>query len=379
MVDKVIVFQGSKKDFDEYIKKEIGEYEDVISFMELIQHYNARIRPSDSGVKERSLSSKLTADCCVVKADDYGSVLEHVLSNFVSIVCLNYDMEKLYVHNPPKRVLSSLISEYGEEIEYRTSDYEIIIRDKLKDIYAALCKDVLGQNECKKSIISNLYKLTASSNGKSVVLLLFGPSGVGKTETAKSISKALGGNLLRIQFSMMQTQEAYNYIFGAEHSKNSFARDLLGRDTNIVLIDEFDKVSSSFYNAFYELFDEGRYVDVNYDVDLKNTVFICTSNFMSEKEIRERLTPAMFSRIGACLEYVDLSSEQKKKIITNWYSEILDTLQEDEKPIIEGTNILKWFLDNADKYDNIRTLKLKLENAIFGELTRYFIIEGYCN
>lgn len=376
MVDKVIVFQGSKRDFDAYIEKEIGEYQEVISFMELIQHYNARLRPSDSGVKERSLSSKLTADCCVVKADDYGSVLEHVLSNFVNVVCLNYDMEKLYVHNPPKRVLSSLVSEYGDEIEYHSSDYEIITRDKLSEVYSVLCQDVLGQNECKKSIISSLYKLTVASNGKPVVLLLFGPSGVGKTETAKSISSALGGNLLRIQFSMMQTQEAYNYVFGAEHSKNSFARDLLGRDTNIVLIDEFDKVNSSFYNAFYELFDEGRYVDVNYNVDLKNTVFICTSNFMSEKEIKERLTPAMFSRIGACIEYVDLSSEQKKKIISNWYSEILDTLKEDEKPIVEGTNILKWFLDNADRYDNIRTLKLKLENAIFDELTQYFIIKN---
>lgn len=305
MVDKVIVFQGSKRDFDKYIKEEIVEFEDVISFMELIQHYNARLRPSDSGVKERSLSAKLTADCCVVKADDYGSVLEHVLSNFVNVVCLNYDMQKLYVHNPPKRVLSSLISAYGDEIEYRTSDYGIITRDKLRDVYLSLCKDVLGQNECKKSIISSLYKLTATSNGKPVVLLLYGPSGVGKTETAKSISNSLGGNLLRIQFSMMQTQEAYNYIFGAEHSKNSFARDLLGRDTNIVLIDEFDKVNVAFYNAFYELFDEGRYVDVNYDVDLKNTVFICTSNFMSEKEIKERLYPAMFSRIGACIQYVN--------------------------------------------------------------------------
>ena len=54
--------------------------------------------------------------------------------------------------------------------------------------------------------------------------MLYGPSGVGKTESAKSISKTMGGELLRIQFSMMQTAEAYNYVFGAEHSKGSFAR-----------------------------------------------------------------------------------------------------------------------------------------------------------
>lgn len=89
--------------------------------------------------------------------------------------------------------------------------------------------------------------------------MLYGPSGVGKTESAKSISKSLGGKLLRIQFSMMQNQESIDYIFGADHSKNSFARDMLGRESNVILIDEFDKVNPHFYNAFYELFDEGRY------------------------------------------------------------------------------------------------------------------------
>ncbi|WP_243114907.1 AAA family ATPase [Faecalibacterium prausnitzii] len=82
--------------------------------------------------------------------------------------------------------------------------------------------------------------------------MLYGPSGVGKTESAKSISKSLGGELLRIQFSMMQTSEAYDYVFGAEHSKSSFARDMMGRESNVILIDEFDKVNPALYNAFYE-------------------------------------------------------------------------------------------------------------------------------
>ena len=150
---------------------------------------------------------------------------------------------------------------------------------------------------------------------KGKFIVMSGPSGVGKTETAKSISKSLGGELLRIQFSMMQTAEAYNYVFGAEHSKNSFARDMMGRESNVVLIDEFDKVNPNFYNAFYELFDEGRYVDSNYDVDLKKTIFICTCNFMSEQEIKRALGPAMFSRIGCCIEYKDLTKVQKAIII----------------------------------------------------------------
>ena len=136
-------------------------------------------------------------------------------------------------------------------------------------------------DKCKKQILSGIYRLTTGTHGKPVVLMLYGPSGVGKTESAKSISKSLGGNLLRIQFSMMQTEEAFNYVFGAEHSKSSFARDMIGRESNVILIDEFDKVNPAFYNAFYELFDEGRYVDTNYDIDLGQAVFLLTCNFGS--------------------------------------------------------------------------------------------------
>lgn len=205
-------------------------------------------------------------------------------------------------------------------------------------------------------------------------LLLYGPSGVGKTETAKSISKTLGGDLLRVQFSMMQSNEAYNYVFGAEHSQSSFARDMLARESNVVLIDEFNKVNPIFYNAFYQLFDEGKYVDANYEVLLKRTIFLCTCNFRSEDEIKKNLGPAMFSRIGCCIEYEGIDTEQKQSIVRRWYKEILVRLNQEERDFIENTDILDWFLGNANRYDNIRILKIKLENAIFDELTETFIV-----
>lgn len=374
MIDNIVIFNGSKKDFDVLINERIDEDEDTIPFMELIQHYNARLRPNESGVKESALSKIITVDNCIVRAEDYGSVLEHVIANFSNIVTLNHDIGTLFVHNPPKRVRASLES-YDDNIEYLSSDYVDVNRDRLKIIYNNLNRDILGQENCKKQIISGLYKLASKKNEKPAVLMLYGPSGVGKTESAKSISNSLGGELLRIQFSMMQTGEAYNYVFGAEHSKSSFARDLMGRETNIVLIDEFDKVDSRFYNAFYELFDEGKYVDANYEVDLRKTIFLCTCNFRSEDEIKRTLGPAMYSRIGCCIEYSELELEQKQKIISDWYNEIMSGLETDEQDIIMSTSILKWFLDNVERYDNIRLLKTKLENAIFGELTEEIIMK----
>ena len=375
MIDRILVFCGSKKDYETLLSNEISDDENSIPFMELIQHYNARLRPNESGVRESALYHNIDVDNCIVRADDYGSVLEHVLSNFVNIVTLNHNIGTLYVHNPPRKVLNSLRSVYADKIVYRGTEYQELSRNKLKEVYSNIESDILGQHSCKKQIISGMYRLITSTNGKPVVLMLYGPSGVGKTESAKSISKTMGGNLLRIQFSMMQTTETYNYVFGAEHSKGSFARDLMSRESNVILIDEFDKVNPSFYNAFYELFDEGRYVDTNYDVDLGQAIFLLTCNFGSEEEIKKVLGPAMFSRIGSCIAYEELSTEQKQIIIQKWFETIISALKEDEQAVIQRTDILDWFIKNAERYDNIRILKTKLENAIFDKLTETFIVK----
>lgn len=375
MIDNIVIFNGSRRDFEKVIEERVLEDDNTIPFMDLIQHYNARLRPNESGVRESALSRRIDVDNCIVRAEDYGSVLEHVLSNFVGIITLNHDVGTLYVHNPPKRVRSSLES-YSDNIEYLSSEYMEVQREDLITIYNNLQSDILGQEKCKKQIMSGLYKMVTKGNDKPVVLMLYGPSGVGKTETAKSISKSLGGELLRIQFSMMQSNEAYNYIFGAEHSKGSFARDMMGRESNVILIDEFDKVNPVFYNAFYELFDEGKYVDSNYEVDLKNTIFLCTCNFMSENEIKKVLGPAMYSRIGCCIEYMDLTKEQKNTIIEKWYKEIMERLNEEEQSHIASTDILEWFKENANRYDNIRLLKTRLENAIYDELTEEYVFKS---
>ena len=48
MIDRVVVFTGSKRDFEQYLENNLPEDEITIPFMELIQHYNARLRPNES-------------------------------------------------------------------------------------------------------------------------------------------------------------------------------------------------------------------------------------------------------------------------------------------------------------------------------------------
>ena len=60
LIDRVVVFTGSKRDFEQYLTDNLSKDETTIPFMELIQHYNARLRPNESGVSEAALQKKYT-------------------------------------------------------------------------------------------------------------------------------------------------------------------------------------------------------------------------------------------------------------------------------------------------------------------------------
>ena len=59
MTDRIIIFYGSRRDFEKLVSNRTNEDDVTIPFMELIQHYNARLRPNESGVGEATLSCNI--------------------------------------------------------------------------------------------------------------------------------------------------------------------------------------------------------------------------------------------------------------------------------------------------------------------------------
>lgn len=370
MNDKIYIFMGSKIDFETFIDTKIDADEPRTYFMELIKDYNANLRQEYAyrhGV--------IDVENLIVKCDDYASVYEHVIQNFISIVTTNHEVSRSYIHNPPQRIVDALNVSYHDNIEFVGTEYQKIGLPLLESIWASINEEIIGQDRAKKAILSNLYKLSKRQNSKPIVLLLLGASGIGKTEMAKAISKVLGGHLLRIQFSMMQTNEAYNYVFGAEHSKSSMAKDLMSRETNVILIDEFDKVHPTFYNAFYQMFDEGVFIDTNYKVILDNCIFICTSNFMSDKEAEKAIGAPIFSRFDDIIKFDFLTVNQKEKLLDRIYNDYIMQLTQEEVEIISGTDIYEWHKANLSRYENVRILRNRLEKAINETLVTKFIID----
>lgn len=368
----IFIFIGAKQDFNNFLlEKDVDDA--ALKFLDLIRQYNELIRASNVGFLDKAnlftTSNKEEVENCVVRSGDYASVLEHVVTNFSQIITMAHDIENLYLHNPPKRIIETLESEYQSKIEFRYSKYKEINKENLKDVSDHLDSFVVGQKDAKRKVLSSLYRLDNTKDSKPIVMLFQGPSGVGKTELAKALSEYLGGNLLRIQFSMMQTNEASNYIFGDQHSKSSFARDLLQRESNIVLIDEFDKVHPNFYNAFYEIFDEAKFTDLNYTVDVKNCLFILTSNFKNQKETIEKIGMPIYSRMSANVYFNELNDSEKIKVISRTFEQVMSTLSSEEIRIIENLNMKQWFIDNVSEYINIRLLNSIIEESVYDVLT----------
>lgn len=367
-MNKIVFFEGSKRDFNSYIENH--EIEEYTPFMELIRQYNEKIRANDTfAVNEIGEDNRDFIENVVIYSDDFASVTDHVITNFPNIVILGHDIENLYIQNPPKRVKYSLEVEFDNIIKYRQSNYYEAGTEDIIQFYKELKNsNVIGQEEAKKKTCVGLYKAAVLKKNQPLVLLYYGPSGVGKTELAKKISSFYDGKLTRIQFSMMQTEEAIKYIFGDSHGKPSLARDLLSRETNIVLIDEFDKVSPSLYNVFYQMFDEGEFEDINYKVDVSNCVFILTSNFNNEKHIAEVLGFPIFSRIDTKIKFKQLTNEELTLVIKEVFDNIYQKISIKDKKLIDEAELKVNYLKSVEIFKNIRMLDKFIENDIFNVL-----------
>src|SRR5699024_6340837 len=223
--------------------------------------------PKQDTETEKPKKKKPRISNLVIYANEYNSVNEHVITNFVDFVA-QINVTNMYIQNPPALLRDQVERIYGEKdiIKVDEQKYNIISEDIVKRIYLEFDNRIIGQESVKMKLLKALYPIMDNRQCKPVVILFYGDSGLGKTETVQYLTELLGGVLLRKQFSMYQNNEFSNYLFGGKHNQKSFAKDLLARDSNVILLDEFDKANPVFHSAFYQLFDEGVFEDQNYKV-----------------------------------------------------------------------------------------------------------------
>lgn len=313
----------------------------------------------------------------VAESNDYASLLEHAITNFAGLI-RSINPEHLYLHNPPATVQTQLERVFGLKDEnIQRYEYPRVTRKTLLEVHDGFGSHLVGQELVKEQLLTALYPLTSSRHKKPVVLMFYGPSGVGKTETAQFVNGLLGSEneLMRKQFSMFQNDKFASYVFGGHHNEASFAHDLLDRESGVILIDEFDKANPIFHSAFYQLFDEGTYEDRNYRVELGSSLIICTSNYGSENQIRQVLGDALFSRFDALIRYEELKQVEIEQIIDKLIDRRLQALTDDEREQLDRETLRDGLYRLAKDVGNVRILGKRVNEVISLQLVRHALSE----
>ena len=325
---KIVIFYGSNEAFEVIKPSSYRNLSDVAMQLDDASKVMRMILDIPGQQKTAPPKTrKLRIKDFVISADEYSSVQEHVIINFIDFIG-KLSITNMYIQNPPQNIFQQIrrLFERKNIIDIQFQQYRSVNANLIRKINKEYNSRIIGQEKVKGNLLKALYPLVENKQDKPVVVLLYGNSGLGKTETAQFIAELLEGNLFRKQFSMYQNGEFANYLFGGKYNEKSFAKDLLGRDSNVILLDEFDKANPIFHSAFYQLFDEGIYEDQNYKVNVKHGIIICTSNYLSIEEVKEKLGAPIYNRFDAVIKFENLSDWAKTQIAAEYLKSMSENI-----------------------------------------------------
>ncbi|MGH9858217.1 MAG: AAA family ATPase, partial [Acidobacteriota bacterium] len=166
------------------------------------------------------------------------------------------------------------------------------LEDKLHERVIAQDEAIIAVSEAMRRVRSGM-----TTSERPVSFLFLGPTGVGKTETAKALSDFYFGgqkNMIRLDMSEYTDEDGLKRLLGASPGQGEERGELTDKihdnPASLVLLDEFEKANPKIHNLFLQVFDDGRLTDNKGNtVSFRNTIIIATSNAGSEF-IREEIT-----------------------------------------------------------------------------------------
>ncbi len=254
-------------------------------------------------------------------------------------------------------------------------------REKLLHLDDNLHKRVVGQDEAVEAVSDAVLRSRAGLQDPSKPLgsfLFLGPTGVGKTELAKSLAENLFDSeehMVRIDMSEYMEKESVSRLVGAApgyvgYEEGGQLTEAVRRDPyTIVLFDEIEKAHPDVFNVLLQVLDDGRLTDgQGHTVDFKNTLLIMTSNLGSDillngldkdgnisdkakKQVNELLKksfkPEFLNRIDDIITFKPLSKKDVRQIVKHLIDQLGQRLKDQQIKIEVSDEALDWITDNG--------------------------------
>ncbi|PIE53730.1 MAG: ATP-dependent chaperone ClpB [Dethiosulfovibrio peptidovorans] len=283
-------------------------------------------------------------------------------------------------------------------------------REKLLRLDKILHRRVVGQDEAVRLVVDAVMRARAGIKDPRRPIgsfIFLGPTGVGKTELAKTLAQSLfdsEDNMVRIDMSEYMEQHSVARLIGAPpgyvgyDDGGQLTEAVRRKPYSVVLFDEIEKAHRDVFNTLLQILDDGRITDSHgRTVDFKNTVIIMTSNIGSTKllegmdhgdipdavknavmtELRAHFRPEFLNRVDDIVIFSPLSREQ--------VVEIVDLLLEDLRQRLKGQGVSLTITDEAiekiahDGYDPVygaRPLKRYISHVLESAMARAIIAES---
>ena len=290
-------------------------------------------------------------------------------------------------------------------------------KDRLLRMETELEKRVVGQSEAVR-LISQAIRRNRTGIGKETgpvgTFLFLGPTGVGKTELAKTLAEFIFDDenmLTRVDMSEFMEKHSVSKLIGAPpgyvgyEEGGTLTESVRRKPYSVVLLDELEKAHPEVLDILLQVLDEGRLTDnKGVIVDFKNTIFVMTTNIASdviqralgkkaspsdlkqmEKQIRDRLDnsfkPEFLNRIDEIISFKSLSSENIERIFDIQMEMVKKQLTRKSIHLSIDDSLKKSICEEA--YDPVygarplkRLVNRKIKNALAGILLKEEVEEG---
>lgn len=315
------------------------------------------------------------------------------------------------------RLIREVVTE--EEIGYIVSQWTGIPvsklveteKEKLLKLSEILHERVVGQDEAVDLVADAVVRARAGikdPNRPIGSFLFLGPTGVGKTELAKTLASTLFDSekhMVRIDMSEYMEKHAVSRLIGAPpgyigHEEGGQLTEAVRRNPyTVLLLDEIEKAHSDVFNVLLQLLDEGRLTDSKGRiVDFKNTIIIMTSNIGSQylldgienEEITEtartnvmdalhlHFKPEILNRMDDIVLFKPLSRNDMTFIVDKIVRELNTRLDSRGVKVELTDEIKRWIADTAyEPQFGARPLKRFVQKEIETPLARLLIKEDY--